>query len=163
VQKKALDDVDIEILRRLLDDGKQTYSQLSDKVKVHKDTVRKRIKNLLNQGVIERFTILINQEKLVDLYPSLLRVIFAVNVLRGSDSLVKELLEHKNVIEVNETTPAAVHDILVHTEFRDMKGLNEFTKWLKSKENVDSTRLDVMPIFKQYRRRHRIATVLKPK
>jgi hypothetical protein len=77
--------------------------------------------------------------------------------------LVKELLEHKNVIEVNETTPAAVHDILVHTEFRNMNGLNEFTKWLKSKENVDPTRLDVMPIFKQYRRRRRIATILKSK
>jgi Lrp/AsnC family leucine-responsive transcriptional regulator len=156
-----LDNIDIQLLRRLLDDSKQTYGQLSNKLKVHKDTVRKRIKNLLGQGVIERFTITINQEKLFDLYPYLLRVIFAVNVLRGSDSLVKELLEHQNVIEVNETTPAAVHDILVHTEFRDMNGLNAFTKWLKSKESVDPTRLDVMPIFKQYRRRHRIATVLK--
>ena len=163
MQKRILDDIDIEILRMLLDDSKQTYGQLSNKLNVHKDTVRKRMKNLLGQGVIERFTIAINQEKLFDLYPSLLRVVFAINVLRGSDSLIKELLAHKNVIEVNETTPAAVHDILVHTEFRDMNGFSEFTKWLKSKENVDPTRLDVIPIFKQYRRRHRIATVLKTK
>ena len=163
MQRNVLDHIDIELLRRLLDDSKQIYGQLATKLNVHKDTVRKRIKNLVGQGIIERFTIAINQEKLVALYPSLLRVVFAVNVLRGSDSLVKELLEHQNVIEVNETTPAAVHDILVHTEFRDMNGLNAFTKWLKSKENVDPTRLDVMPIFKQYRRRQRIATALKSK
>jgi Lrp/AsnC family leucine-responsive transcriptional regulator len=160
MQKKTLDGMDIEILRRLLDDSKQTYSELSAKLTVHKDTVRKRIKNLLTHGVIERFTININQQKLVDLYPSLFSVIFAVNVLRESDALVRDLLEHQNVIEVNETTPAAVHDILVHTEFRDINQLSEFTKWLKLKENVDPTRLDVMPIFKQYRRRQRIATVL---
>jgi hypothetical protein len=32
--------------------------------------------------------------------------------IRG-DSLVEELLDHKNVIEVDEGTPAAVHDLLV--------------------------------------------------
>ena len=161
MQKKTFDNIDIEILRQLLDDSKQTYGQLANSLALHKDTVRKRIKTLVDQQVIERFTININQEKLSEMYPSLWRVVFAVNILRDYDSLIKELLEHQNVIEVDEATPAAVHNVLVHTEFKNMNGLNDFTKWLKSKENVDSTRLTVIPIFKQHRRRRRIATVLK--
>ena len=161
--KRAIDDLDIELMRLLMENSSQTYVQLSKKLNIHKDTVRKRIKNLVNRKVIDRFTITINQKKLTELYPSLWRVIFSIAVLRDHDSLVKELLEHKNVIEVDEATPAAVHDILVHTEFRNMEEFTEFTNWLKSKQNVDASRLDVIPIYKQHKRRRRILSVITPK
>lgn len=162
MRRKTLDAIDIELLRLLIENSNQSYVQLSNKLNVHKDTVRKRIKNLVDRKVIDRFTIIINQDKLTELFPSLLRVVFAVAVLRDYDSLVKELVDHKNVIEVDEATPAAVHNILVQTEFKDMMELSEFTKWLKSKQNVDPSRLEVIPIFKQHKRRHRILSVIKP-
>ena len=163
VQKKRLDALDIEMLRLLMEDGSQTYVQLSKKLNIHKDTVRKRIRTLVDRKVIDRFTIAINQEKLAELYPSIWRVIFSIAVLRDHDSLVKELLDHKNVIEVDEATPAAVHDILVQTPFRNMEEFNEFTNWLKSKQNVDSSRLDVIPIYKQHKRRRQILSIITPK
>lgn len=100
---------------------------------------------------------------MTELYPSLWRVIFSVAVLRDRDSLVKEALDHKNVIEVDEATPAAIHDILVHAQFKNMEEFSEFTKWLKSKQNVDSSQLDVIPIYKQHQRRRRILSVIAPK
>lgn len=163
MQKANLDALDIELLRLLMEDSSQTYLQLSQKLDIHKDTVRKRIKNLVDRRVIDRFTIAINQDKLAKLYPSIWRVIFAVAVLRERDSLVKELLDHKNVIEVDEATPAAVHDVLVQTQFRNMDEFNEFARWLKSKQNVDSSRLAVTPIYKQHKRRRRILSVITPK
>ena len=163
MQKRRIDALDIELMKLLMEDSSQTYVQLSEKLNIHKDTVRKRIRNLVNRKVIDRFTITINQKKLTELYPSLWRVIFSIAVLRDHDSLVKELLEHKNVIEVDEATPASVHDILVQTEFRNMEEFNEFTNWLKSKQNIDSSRLDVIPIYKQHKRRRRILSVVTPK
>jgi len=163
VQKRRMDALDIELLRLLMEDSSQTYVQLSEKLNIHKDTVRKRIINLVDRKIIDNFTITINQSKLSELYPSIWRVIFSIAVLRDHGSLVKELLGHKNVVEVDEATPAAVHDILVQTRFRNMEEFNEFTNWLKSKQNVDSSRLDVIPIYKQHKRRRRILSVITPK
>jgi len=44
-----------------------------------------------------------------------------------------------------------------------MEEFSEFTNWLKSKPNVDSSRLDVIPIYKQHKRRRRILSVITPK
>jgi Lrp/AsnC family leucine-responsive transcriptional regulator len=161
--KKTIDELDIELIKLLMEDSSQAYVQLSKKLNVHKDTVRKRIRNLVDRRVIDRFTITINQEKLAELYPTLRRVVFSIAVLRSHDSLVRELLNHKNVIEVNEATPAAVHNIMVRTEFRNMEEFNEFANWLKSKQNVDSSRLDVIPIYKQHKRRRRILMAITPR
>ncbi len=161
MQKKKIDALDIELLKLLMEDSSQTYIQISKKVKLHKDTVRKRVKSLVNQQVIERFTIAINQDRLAELYPSIWRVIFAIPVLRDRDSLVRELLDHKNVVEVDEATPAAVHSLLAQTQFGNMEEFVEFTNWLKSKQSVDSSRLAVTPIYKQHKRKRRILSVIK--
>ena len=163
VRKKTLDGLDIELLRLLIEDSSQTHVQLSEKLNIHKDTVRKRIRRLMDRQVIERFTISVNQEKLTELYPSIWRVIFSIAVLRDHDSLVTELLNHKNVVEVDEATPAAVHNVLVQTQFKNMEDFSEFADWLRSKPNVDPSRLDVIPIYKQHRRRRRILSVIIPK
>ena len=160
MSKETIDELDIELMKLLMEDSSQAYVQLSKKLNIHKDTVRKRIRNLVDRKVIDRFTIAINQEKLAELYPTLWRVVFSIAVLRSHDSLVKELLEHKNVIEVNEAIPAAVHSLMVQTEFRNMEEFNEFTNWLKSKQNVDSSRLDVIPIYKQHKRRRKILSAI---
>jgi len=163
MQKRRIDALDIELLRLLMEDSSQSYIQLSKKLDMHKDTVRKRIRHLVDRKIIDRFTIAINQDKLAELYPTIWRVIFAVAVLRDRDFLMRELLDHKNVIEVDEATPAAIHDILVQTQFRNMEEFNEFTKWLKSQQNVDSSRLDIIPIYKQHKRRRRILSLIIPK
>lgn len=161
MQKKTLDNLDIELLKLLIEDGRQSYVQLSKKMNTHKDTIRKRVRKLLDLRVIDRFTITINHERLTETYPSLWRVIFTVVVLHDRNNLFKELVNHKNVIEVDEATPAAIQDLLVHAEFKDMREFDEFTKWLRSKQNIDSTRFNVIPIYKQHKRRSRIMSVIE--
>jgi Lrp/AsnC family leucine-responsive transcriptional regulator len=158
--RKGFDALDIELLKQLLEDGRQTSKELALKLKAHKDTVRKRISNLVSKGVIERFTITINQGKLAELYPSIWRVIFSVAILRDRDALVKELLDNKNVVEIDEVSPAAIHDIIVHAQFRNVNEFDEFAHYLKSKSNIDPTKFDVTPIHKQHRRRRRIITAI---
>jgi len=158
--RKGIDALDIELLKQLLEDSRQTSKELASKLKAHKDTVRKRISNLISKGVIERFTITINQGKLAELYPSIWRVNFSVTVLRDRDTLIKELLDHQNVVEIDEASPAAIHDIIVHAQFRNVNEFDEFAHYLKAKTNIDPTKLDVTPIHKQHRRRRRIITAI---
>jgi len=44
-----------------------------------------------------------------------------------------------------------------------MEKFNEFTNLLKPKQNVDSSRLEGIPIYKQHKRRRRILSVITPK
>ena len=78
-------------------------------------------------------------------------------------SLVKELLNHKSVNEVDETTPSAAHGRLVHAQFENMEEFSEFTNWLKSKNNIDSSRLDVTPIYNHHKRKLRILSTIRLK
>ncbi len=158
--EKGLDALDIELLKQLLEDSRQTCKDLALKLKAHKDTVRKRISSLARRGVVERFTLAINQAKLSELYPSTWYVIFSVAVLRDQDGLVKELLDHRNVVEVDEASPAAIHDIIVYTQFANSNEFDEFAHYLKSKPNIDPTKLDVTPVHKQHCRRIRIITAV---
>ena len=129
---KIVDELDIELLKQLLEDSRQTNKDLALKLKAHKDTVRKRIGSLVSKGVIDRFTITINQAKLAEMYPSIWRVIFSVTVLKDRDGLVKELLGHPNVVEIDEANPAAIHDIMVYTQFGNVDEFDEFARYLKS-------------------------------
>ena len=157
---KIVDALDIELLKQLLEDSRQTSKNLALKLKAHKDTVRKRIGSLVSRGVIDRFTITINQAKLAEMYPSIWHVIFSVTVLKDRDGFVKELLDHPNVVEIDETNPAAIHDIMVYTQFGNVDEFDQFTRHLKSNSNIDPSKLDVTPITKQHRRRSRIITAI---
>jgi Lrp/AsnC family leucine-responsive transcriptional regulator len=160
MSRKVVDELDIELLKQLLEDSRQTSKDLALKLKSHKDTIRKRIGSLVSRGVVERFTIMINQAKLAEMYPSTWSVIFLVTVLKDREGLVRELLDHPNVVEVDEANPAAIHDLIVFTQFGNVDEFDEFAHYLKSKSNIDPTKLDVTPIHKQYRRRGRIITAI---
>ena len=157
---KIVDALDIELLKQLLGDSRQTSKDLALKLNAHKDTVRKRIGSLVRRGVIDHFTITINQAKLAEKYLSIWHVIFSVTVLKDQDGLVKELLDHPNVVEIDETNPAAIHDIMVYTQFGNVEEFEQFTRYLKSNSNIDPSKLDVTPIKKQHRRRNRIITAI---
>lgn len=158
--KNIIDALDIELLKQLLEDSTQSSRTLSKKLNAHKDTIRKRTQKLCKLGIIERFSILINQSKLYEVYPFIWRVIFSIGIIKNRTELIKELLELPNVIEIDEATPSAPHDILVHAQFSNMKEFDKFTKYIKSKENVDSSKFQVTPIRKQYRRRKRIISAI---
>jgi Lrp/AsnC family transcriptional regulator, leucine-responsive regulatory protein len=157
---KVFDKLDIDLLKQLLEDSRQTSKDLALKLQAHKDTVRKRIGSLVSRGVVDRFTITINQAKLAEMYPSIWSVIFSVAVLRDRNDLVKELLDHPNVVEVDEANPAAIHDLIVFTQFGNVDEFDEFAHYLKSKPNIDPTKLDVTPVYKQHRRRDRIINAI---
>ena len=151
---------DIELLRLLIEDSRQSFLEISKKLGVHKDTVRKRVNLLVERKIIDRFTISINQDKLAELYPNILRVFFAIKMLRNHDTMVQQLLNQKNVVELEEATPAAVHDILVQVQFKNLTEFNEFANWLKSNNDIDTSKLNVMPIYKQHKKRRRIISTI---
>jgi len=61
--KTELDEIDRGILRFLQDDARGSFAEIARELRVGESTVRYRVKRLLDEGVIIRFTALLNPFK----------------------------------------------------------------------------------------------------
>ncbi|MBS1263873.1 MAG: putative HTH-type transcriptional regulator [Methanonatronarchaeales archaeon] len=60
-----LDRTDIQILRALAEDGRISYREIAEMTGVTPPTVKSRIDSLVEEGVIEGFTVVLDEEALV--------------------------------------------------------------------------------------------------
>ncbi|UWG47636.1 DNA-binding transcriptional regulator, Lrp family [Halanaeroarchaeum sp. HSR-CO] len=61
---RDLDDIDIEILGLLVEDGRRPYREIADEVGLSPPAVSDRVQRLRDQGVIRRFTVALDREQL---------------------------------------------------------------------------------------------------
>ncbi len=87
-----LDQIDIEILEHLVDDGRTPYSTIADAVGLSAPAVSSRVDRLEAAGVIEHFTININTEQMQAGITVLIRIYPA------SDALPKDI-GHDTAVE----------------------------------------------------------------
>ena len=103
-----VDDLDLTILSELSNDASISVPKLSEKIKVNPSVVYSRIKRLVKKKLIERFTIIVNDQELG----------FQVKALAGinmdskkRDIVIDELFKIEGVREIAEVTGR--FDILV--------------------------------------------------
>ncbi|WP_379969779.1 Lrp/AsnC family transcriptional regulator [Ectobacillus sp. sgz5001026] len=60
----SLDEIDRKILQILHDDGRISYTDLAKEIGLSRVATQSRINNLMENGVIERFTAVVNPEKM---------------------------------------------------------------------------------------------------
>ncbi len=61
---ESLDEYDLAIIKSLSKDGKTTYKEIADKIGVSSQTISDRVEKLLKKGIIQRFTIEVDPEKI---------------------------------------------------------------------------------------------------
>jgi Lrp/AsnC family transcriptional regulator for asnA, asnC and gidA len=98
-QAISLDALDWKILRTLQENSKQTYSEVGRKLGVAHTTVYDRIKKLENNGIIKKWTIFINQEKIGINYITAHMTVYTDP--KESDNIAKKLSNAKEVLEVS--------------------------------------------------------------
>ena len=116
-----VDDLDLSILSELSNDASISIPKLSKKIQVNSSVVYSRIKRLIKRKLIERFTIVVNDQELG----------FKVKSLTGinmdsklRDNVIDELFKIEGVREIAEVTGR--FDILVTVYARtlnDMHGI----------------------------------------
>ena len=103
-----VDDLDLTILSELSNDAAISVPKLSKKIKVNPSVVYSRIKRLVKRKLIERFTIVVNDEELGYAVKSLT----GVNMdSKKRDHIIDELFKIDGVREIAEVTGR--FDILV--------------------------------------------------
>lgn len=130
-----LDDLDVRILSLLQRDARTPYKKMAEELGITTPTVRKRIKDLFNLGVIRRFTTVLNDEKLGGITSITLIEVEPKRL----DKTTEEISGFDEVREVYLT--AGDFEVAAKVFVDDMDALEEFlTKKLGKVEGVRKIR-----------------------
>jgi len=117
----SLDILDLKIVKCLTDDARSTYKKIAEETGVSEATVKNRIDKLMEEGIIKKFTVIMDYHKLG-------RAIKAFIGLKIQPAKLSEIVEHirKNPdVHVLYRTSGDV-DLLIEVIFEQMEDLNKF-------------------------------------
>ncbi|HDN81820.1 MAG TPA: Lrp/AsnC family transcriptional regulator [Methanomicrobia archaeon] len=152
-----MDEIDMKILDILREDAKTPYYRIAEKVGIGTTTVHSRIQKLIKEGIIERFTTLINYEKLG--YDAFFVLGLSVEPDKIED-VAKKISEYDEVQMVGVTTGA--HDIVVEVLGENNKTIGKFiNEKIKTIEGVrlNPGSIDISFFTEIYKHTHGIKLV----
>jgi len=134
-----LNETDIKILQGLLEDARFSSRQIAKKVGVSGGTVLARIKKMEHEGIIKRYSALLDHEKLG--YE--LTVVTEITVSKGRlVETEKEIAKIPNVCSVYDVT--GLTDAVIIAKFKGREDLGQFTKRLLALPYIERTNTHVV-------------------
>jgi DNA-binding Lrp family transcriptional regulator len=129
-----LDILDLKIVSTLTDDARCTYKKIAEEAGVSEATVKNRMDKLQEQGIIKKFTVIMDYHKLG-------RAIKAFIGLKVQPAKLSEIVE---VIEVNPDVHVLYRtsgdvDLLIEVIFEQMEDLNKFLETELALEGILGT------------------------
>jgi DNA-binding Lrp family transcriptional regulator len=124
-----MDETDREILEILEKDGRASYTTIANIVGVSEGTVRNRVENMQGSGVIEKFTVEIEEQGQVRAFISV-----HVTTERGFEEVIGEFPENIGVYEI-----AGDIDMLVYISRESSEKVNEAVDRIRGVEGVKDT------------------------
>jgi len=135
----ALNGTDIKILKVLLSDARLSCRQIARKIGVSIGTVLSRIRKMEKEGVIKRYSAVVDHEKLG--YE--LTVVTEITVSKGRLlEMEKEIAKLPTVCCVYDVT--GLTDAMVIAKFKSREELSNFTKSLLAMPFVERTNTHVV-------------------
>ncbi len=123
--REALDELDLQIIRELQKNSRQSARKIAEKLGVAVGTVNSRIQKLEKEGVIQNYHCHVDYGKL----GYNVTAIIGMKVRREHWNRLEEMLEeNKNVYAVLEVT--GEFDFIIAVIFRDIGELNNFIRSL---------------------------------
>lgn len=139
------DELDLQIMRELQKDARQSFRELAKKMSVAEGTVYNRINKLIGLGVLRGYVPDIDVSKLgYDL-----TAIIGIAVEGGhTDEVGSRIAEEPNVSAVYDVT--GDYDAVVVAKFRDRNSLNDFVDKILAMGHVRKTyTMIVMDVLKE--------------
>jgi DNA-binding Lrp family transcriptional regulator len=108
-----LDQKDMSIINCLMNDGRQSYVEISSKLGLPRATVQERVKKLLTSGVIKKFSVKLDYSKLGRGVTSYIFVSFSNEKQISQRKLAERIASIPNIFEVSVIS--GEWDILIKT------------------------------------------------
>ena len=129
---EKMDDTDREIIRILKNDGRATYSDIGKRVSLSEGAIRKRIKALVDSGVIRRFTIKVGLTEGAEAI-----ALLSINPSFPTSDVSKLLEKFHNVETIYEIT--GQYDIAVIISGLNIVEVNECIEKIRRVDGVVNT------------------------
>jgi len=114
-----LDHKDLAILNLLEADARLSIRKIGALTKIRPSTVHQRIKRMIKEGVIQKFTVKLDPEKFGQNLTVFMLVAGSLNKY-----LDDRFMKSKNILEIHGIT--GEYDLLIKLRFKDMKQFNKF-------------------------------------
>ena len=88
-----VDSLDLEILDYLEKDGRISFKTISDNIKKTEATIRRRVKKMMDDGVIKRFSVLIDEKKINNPTKATIKISPDLSKIKEITSKLKEIEE----------------------------------------------------------------------
>ena len=128
-----LDQKDNKIIETLKQDSREPIREISKKTKIRPSTVHQRIQKLLESGVIEKFTIKLNNKLVGENF-----IVFMLVKGGTTEYIDNKILHDFHVKEVFGIT--GEYDLLIKLKFEDVEEFHNFIlNFRKDKREIQST------------------------
>ena len=119
MNKNSLDKKDMKIITVLKNNARASIRDISKATGIRPSTVHQRIKKLVENDVIEKFTVKLNDDKMEEGFASFM-------LISGSPEryLDERILKNQHVKGIYGIT--GEYDLLIKMKFKDMSAFNEF-------------------------------------
>ncbi|WP_127532343.1 Lrp/AsnC family transcriptional regulator [Paenibacillus kobensis] len=116
-----LDDIDQRIVELLLNNGRLPYAKIGESLNLSRVAIQKRVESLVEDGIIEHFTIRVNVAKMGKSISASFEVVVEP---RFVEQVGHQLAEEPGVISVYQMTgPSTLH---MHAQLKDEDELEKF-------------------------------------
>lgn len=136
----VLDNIDLEILKRLQKNSRNSNSEIASEVGVSMPTVKSRIEALEKNGVIERFSVVINRN-------AFQKNMLAYLLFETSPEKMNELVSDDAILELHVVSGKS---ILAKAIFPT---ISTFTQFLG---RLDAKNLQILPVLETKKEEHEV-------
>ena len=124
-----------KVLSEYLSDSRQSYREVAKKVGVSSGTVASRVRELEKRGIIRRYTLLLDYERLGYELTAITEIIVSGGKMLGVGEEIAKMGQTCGVYNITGDS-----DIMVVGKFKTRKELSDFTKKMLTIPNVERTK-----------------------
>lgn len=129
------DETSNKVLSEYLSDSRQSYREVAKKVGVSSGTVASRVRELEERGIIRRYTLLLDYERLGYELTAITEIIVSGGKMLGVGEEIAKMGQTCGVYNITGDS-----DIMVVGKFKTRKELSDFTKKMLTIPNVERTK-----------------------
>jgi DNA-binding Lrp family transcriptional regulator len=133
--EQPLDETDRKILEECIRNSRQSYREISRNIGVSPGTVVSRMDDMEDKGLIKKYTIQLDYEKLGYDLTALTEVVVSNGMIVETGQEIKKLNKAQAVYNITGDS-----DILVIAKFRNRDELSNFTKTILKLPHVERTK-----------------------
>ena len=126
-----MDENDLQIIKLLIFNSRLSYREIAEHLSLSLNAVYKRVQNLIDLGVIRRFTAKINSYALGAFYC----FIYGKSDVQDIDSVISEMRQDKNVINIMLSSRNYVY---IGSFLRNVHELSTYTSYISQIANIRS-------------------------